>query len=151
MSKIRNIVALSLSSLLIISTANPSLAAEKTPPPAITLSPFEQYELDLIKFKIEFRIYLEARAEREQQLRVIANTFYRALKQAQQEAKSAGRGASSKAIFFAARAAAAEDRDKAVAELEPLMDPPQPPIKPPGNWKKGNKSKAFSSNHEKSN
>jgi hypothetical protein len=73
--------------------------------------------------------------------------------------RSTGRSASSRASFAAARALAAANRDKAVAELEPLMDPPQPPDKPSGygmkgngmkgNGMKGNKSKGLSPKAEK--
>jgi hypothetical protein len=120
-------------------TSSPSFAVEVTPAP--TLSPAQQYELDLIKYRIEYRIYQDARDLRAKELRAIAIAFNQALRQATEDARNAGRGASSKAIFAAARALAAANRDKAIAELPPLMSPPQPPFKPKGFVSKGNKSK----------
>lgn len=97
------------------------------------------------------RAYLQARLLREQQLRVIANTFNQALKQANEEFRNAGRGASSKANFAAARALAAFNRDKAVADLEPLLEEPKPPVRPFGYSVKGNKWKAPSPKADKKN
>ena len=52
----RNRILLVLISALVISTpSSSSFAADVTPAP--TLSPAQQYELDLIKYKIEYRIY----------------------------------------------------------------------------------------------
>lgn len=132
-------------------TAIPAQAAEVTPTPAATLSPIQQYELDMIEYKNQFKIYQEARAVREQELRAIATTFIQALKQAHKELKNSPRGASSKANFAAATALAAANRDKAVAELEPLMNPPQPPTKPSGYGVKGNKWRTPSPKAEKKN
>lgn len=134
---------------MLTTTSTHSFAAEVTPAP--TLSPVQQYEFDLMEYKLEYRIYQDARALREKELRAIAITFNQAIKQAYMDAKSAGRGASSKAAFAAARALAAANRDKAVAELEPLMSPPQPPIKPKGFSHKGNKSKGPSPRADKKN
>lgn len=147
MLRLYRILLIAISSLAISVTS--SFAAEVTPAP--TLSPIQQYELDLLKFKIEYRIYQDARALREQELRAIAITFAQALRQASEDARSAGRGASSRAVFAAARALAATNRDKAVAELAPLMNPPQPPIKPNGFPGKGNKSKMPSPRADKKN
>lgn len=151
MTRIHRLVSPLILSLTLAFSALPASAAEITPSPAATLSPFAQYELDMAKYKIEYKLYQEARASREQELRVIGITFIQAIRQATRELKSAGRGASSKASFAAATALAAANRDKAVAELEPLMDPPQPPTKPPGYWMKGNKSKGPSPKAEKKN
>jgi hypothetical protein len=140
MSRKYRILLVSLSWLLVSVTASPaSFTAEVTPPP--TLSPIQQYELDLIKYKIEFRTYQDARSLREKELRAIAIKFNQAMKQAKGVAYSTGPGASSRAAFAAARSLAAANRDKAVAALEPLMSPPQPPIKPKSFSTKGNKSK----------
>ena len=146
MSRKRRILLIAISSMM-ISTS--SFAAEVTPAP--TLSPAQQYELDLIKYKIEYRIYQNARELREKELRAIATTFIRALREAHADYRLAGRGASSKATFAAARAVAAANRDKAVADLVPLMNPPQPPVKPSGYVAKGNKSKTPSPKGEKKN
>lgn len=147
MSRKHRILLIAISSLILTTISSPSFAAESTPAP--TLSPIQQFELDLIKYKIEYRIYQDARNLREKELRAIAITFVQALRQANEDARNAGRGASAKAAFAAARALAAANRDKAVAELPPLMSPPQPPIKPQGYSGKGNKSKAPSPKAEK--
>jgi aminopeptidase N len=105
----------------------------------------------MIEYKNQFKIYQEARALREQELREIGATFIQALKQASKELKNAGRSATSRANFAAATALAAANRDKAVAELEPLMNPPQPPTKPSGLGMKGNKWKAPSPKADRKN
>lgn len=140
-----------LLSLTLSICALPATAVESTPSPAATLSPIQQYELDMIEFKNQFKIYQEARALREQELRAIGATFIQALKQASKDFKNSGRGASSRANFAAATALAAANRDKAVAELEPLMNPPQPPAKPSGYGVKGNKQRGPSPKAEKKN
>ncbi|KGA18479.1 hypothetical protein GM50_8495 [freshwater metagenome] len=146
----RSRILLVLISALAISTpSTSSFAADVTPIP--TLSPAQQYELDLIKYKIEYRIYQDARDLREKELRAIAIEFNQALRRAAEDARNAGRGASSKAAFAAARALAAANRDKAVAELPPLMTPPQPPVKPYGFSAKGSKSKGPSPRVDKKN
>jgi len=156
MPRLRHLITPLLLSLTLSISALPASSAEITPSPAATLSPFAQYELDMAKYKIELKIYQKARAERVRQLRFIAITFNQVLRQAYVELKSTGRSASSRASFAAARALAAANRDKAVAELEPLMDPPQRPEKPAGYWMKGkqmkdNKSKGHSPKAEKKN
>ncbi len=151
MPRIHRLASPLILSLTLSISALPATAVESTPSPAATLSPIQQYELDMIEYKNQFKIYQEARAVREQELRAIATTFIQALKQASKELKNAGRGASSRANFAAATALAAANRDKAVAELEPLMDPPQPPTKPSGYGMKGNKWKAPSPKAEKKN
>lgn len=146
----RNRILLVLISALAFSTpSSSSFAADVTPAP--TLSPAQQYELDLIKYKIEYRIYQDARDLREKELRAIAIEFNQALRRAAEDARNAGRGASSKAAFAAARALAAANRDKAVAELPPLMSPPQPPVKPYGFSAKGSKSKGPTPRADKKN
>jgi hypothetical protein len=149
MSRKHRILFIVISSLVVTMTSSPSFAAEVTPAP--TLSPAQQYELDLIKYKIEYRIYQDARDLREKEIRAIAIKFNQALRQANEDARNAGRGASSKAAFAAARALAAANRDKAIAELPPLMTPPQPPIKPKGFVSKGNKSKEPSPRSDRKN
>ena len=151
MPRMRHLVTPFLLSLTLSISALPATAVESTPSPAATLSPIQQYELDMIEFKNQLKIYQEARALREQELRVIGATFIQALKQASKELKNAGRGATSRANFAAATALAAANRDKAVAELEPLMNPPQPPTKPSGLGMKGNKWRAPSPKAEKKN
>jgi hypothetical protein len=150
MSK-RHIVLIAAASLAIFSAATPVSAAENNSAPTPALSPYQLYELELITYKIELRIYRDARIVREQQLRSIAKTFTQAIKQAYEDSKIEGKGASSRAAFAAARAIAAANRDKAVADLEPLMSPPIPPEKPYGYSPKGNKSKAPSPKAEKKN
>jgi len=149
MSRKHRILFMVISSLVVTMSFSPSFAAEVTPAP--TLSPAQQYELDLIKYKIEYRIYEDARDLREKELRAIAIAFNQALRQANEDARNAGRGAASKAAFAAARALAAANRDKAIAELPPLMTPPQPPIKPKGFVSKGNKSKESSPRSDRKN
>jgi hypothetical protein len=149
MSRKHRILFTVISSLVVTMSFSPSFAAEVTPAP--TLSPAQQYELDLIKYKIEYRIYEDARDLREKELRAIAIVFNQALRQANEDARNAGRGAASKAAFAAARALAAANRDKAIAELPPLMNPPQPPIKPKGFVSKGNKSKESSPRSDRKN
>ena len=151
MPRMRHLVAPFLLSLTLSISALPATAVESTPSPATTLSPIQQYEIDMIEYKNQLKIYQEARAVREQELRAIATTFIQALKQASKELKNAGRGATSRANFAAATALAAANRDKAVAELEPLMNPPQPPTKPYGLGMKGNKWKAPSPKADKKN
>ena len=153
MPRMRHLISPLLLSLTLSISALPATAVEITPSPSpsATLSPIQQYELDMIEFKNQFKIYQEARALREQELREIGATFIQALKQASKEFKNAGRGASSRANFAAATALAAANRDKAVAELEPLMNPPQPPAKPSGYGMKGNKQRGPSPKAEKKN
>lgn len=141
MPRMRHLITPFLLSLTLSIPAFPANAVEITPSPAATLSPIQQYELDMIEYRNQFKIYQEARALRDQELRAIGASFIQALKQASKELKNAGRGASSRANFAAATALAAANRDKAVAELEPLMNPPQPPTKPFGYGMKGNKPK----------
>jgi hypothetical protein len=150
MSK-RHIVLIAAASLAIFSAVTPLSAAENNSAPTPALSPYQLYELELITYKIELRIYRDARIVREQQLRSIAKTFTQAIKQAYEDSKIEGKGASRRAAFAAARAIAAANRDKAVADLEPLMSPPIPPEKPYGYSPKGNKSKAPSPKAEKKN
>lgn len=149
MSIKHRILLLAISALVISTSSTSSFAAEVTPAP--TLSPIQQYELDLIKYKIELRIYQDSRDLRQKELRAIAITFNQALREAHEDARNAGRGASAKAAFATARALAAANRDKAVAELPPLMSPPQPPVKPYGFSSKGNKTKGPSPKAEKRN
>ena len=101
-----------------------------TPAPTSTLSPMAQYQLDFELFKIEMREYQEARALREQELRVILIEFNKALRRASEDARIAGKSAGSKATLASARAAAATARDEAVALLGPEPIAPIPPMKP---------------------
>jgi len=110
------------------STAHADL--RPTPSPTSTLSPAAQYEEALQQFKFDMREFQEARALREQQLRVILMDFNRALRKATEDARLAGKSAGSKAALAAARAAAANARDEAVALLGPEPIAPTPPAKP---------------------
>jgi hypothetical protein len=101
-----------------------------TPSPAPILSPAEQYAEALQQFKIEMKEFQDARALREQQLRIILRDFNRALRKASEDALLAGKSAGSKAALAAARAAAASARDEAVALLGPEPVAPTPPTKP---------------------
>ena len=101
-----------------------------TPAPTSTLSPMTQYQLEFEQFKIEMREYQEARALREQELRVILIEFNKALRRASEDARIAGKSAGSKATLASARAAAATARDEAVALLGPEPIAPIPPMKP---------------------
>jgi hypothetical protein len=76
------------------------------------------------------REYLEARALREQELRLILNEFNKALRKASEDARIAGKSAGSKAALASARAAAATARDEAVELLGPEPVAPTPPMKP---------------------
>jgi hypothetical protein len=123
------VIAIAITSLSI--SASPAHADVKpTPSPTSTLSPAAQYVEALQQYKIDMKLYLEAKSLREQQLRSILIDFNRALKRASDESRAAGRGAVSKAAFAAARAAAATARDEAVALLGPEPEPPIAPIKP---------------------
>ena len=112
--------------------SSPSARADvkPTPSPAPILSSAEQYAEAMQQFKIDMRAFQEARALREQQLRVILIDFNRALRKASDDARLAGKSAGSKAALAAARAAAATERDEAVALLGPEPEPPTPPMKP---------------------
>ena len=112
-------------------SASPARADLKpTPAPTSTLSPVAQYEEALQQYKIDMRAYQEARALREQQLRMILMDFNRALRKAADDARFAGKSAGSKAALASARAAAATARDEAVALLGPEPEPPIAPMKP---------------------
>ena len=111
-------------------TVPASADLKPTPAPTSTLSAFAQYEEALQQFKIDMRAYQEARALREQQLRIILIDFNRALRKATEDARLAGKSATSKAALATARAAAATERDEAVALLGPEPEPPIAPIKP---------------------
>ena len=124
-------VALLVALLSLSLHALPATADVKpTPAPTSTLSPMAQYQLDFELFKIEMREYQEARALREQELRVILIEFNKALRRASEDARIAGKSAGSKATLASARAAAATARDEAVALLGPEPIAPIPPMKP---------------------
>jgi len=101
-----------------------------TPSPAPILSPAEQYAEAMQKYKDEMKEYQDARVLRELQLRIILRDFNRALRKATEDALLAGKSAGSKAALAAARAAAATERDEAVALLGPEPVAPTPPAKP---------------------
>ena len=127
MRKVGLLVALlSLSLHAVPATAD----VKPTPAPTSTLSPMAQYQMDFELFKIEMREYQEARALREQELRVILIEFNKALRRASEDARIAGKSAGSKATLASARAAAATARDEAVALLGPEPIAPTPPMKP---------------------
>ena len=124
-------VALLVALLSLSLHALPATADVKpTPAPTSTLSPMAQYQMDFELFKIEMREYQEARALREQELRVILIEFNKALRKASEDARIAGKSAGSKATLASARAAAATARDEAVALLGPEPIAPIPPMKP---------------------
>jgi hypothetical protein len=124
-------VALLVALLSLSLHALPATADVKpTPAPTSTLSPMAQYQMDFELFKIEMREYQEARALREQELRVILIEFNKALRRASEDARIAGKSAGSKATLASARAAAATARDEAVALLGPEPIAPTPPMKP---------------------
>ena len=112
-----------------------------SPSPTSTLSPSQQYEVDLEKYREDFKMYKTARAEYDRQLNAIAMEFIKALERAAREAKVAGKGAGTKANLAAARAQAAAARDQAVAALGLPPIPPVPPI-PPQKPGKANKMKS---------
>ena len=93
MPRMRHLITPFLLSLTLSIPAFPANAVEITPSPAATLSPIQQYELDMIEYRNQFKIYQEARALRDQELRAIGASFIQALKQASKELKNAGRGA----------------------------------------------------------
>jgi len=127
MRKVSLLVALLSLSLV---TVPASADTKPTPAPTSTLSPFAQYQEDVQQFKIDMKLFQEACALREQQLRVILNDFNRALRKATDDARATGKSAGSKAALASARAAAATTRDEAVALLGPEPVAPTPPIKP---------------------
>ena len=123
------VIAITVTSIGIsISPARADL--KPTPAPTSTLSPAAQYDEALQQYKIDMRVYQEARALREQQLRMILMDFNRALRKATDDARFAGKSAGSKAALASARAAAATARDEAVALLGPEPEPPIAPMKP---------------------
>lgn len=101
-----------------------------SPSPTSTLSPSQQYEVDLEKYREDFKNYKIARAAYDRELSAIAMEFIKALERAAREAKVAGKGAGTKANLAAARAQAAAARDQAVAALGLPPVPPIPPQKP---------------------
>ncbi len=113
-----------------ISNSSAYADVKPTPSPAPILSPAEQYAEAMQQFKIEMKEFQDARALREQQLRIILRDFNRALRKASEDALLAGKSAGSKAALAAARAAAASARDEAVALLGPEPVAPTPPAKP---------------------
>jgi hypothetical protein len=106
-----------------------------TPAPTLTLSPAEQYAEAMQQFKSDMRAFQDARALREQQLRTILVEFNKALRKASEDARLAGKSATTKAELASARAAAATERDKAVALLGPEPVAPTPPAKPMKGFK----------------
>ena len=127
MRKVGLLVALLSLSLV---TVPASADVKPTHSPTLTLSPMAQYQVDFELFKIEMREYLEARALREQELRLILIEFNKALRKASEDARIAGKSAGSKAALASARAAAATARDEAVELLGPEPVAPTPPLKP---------------------
>jgi len=115
---------------LALCTSPASADMKPTPSPGSTLAPALQYEEAMQQFKIEMKEFQDARALREQQLRIILRDFNRALRKASEDALLAGKSAGSKAALAAARAAAASARDEAVALLGPEPVAPTPPTKP---------------------
>jgi hypothetical protein len=127
MRKVGLVVALlSLSLVTVPATAD----MKPSPAPTSTFSPMVQYQLDLEQFKIEMKEYQEARVLREQDLRLILAEFNKALRKASEDSRIAGKSAGSKATLASARAAAANTRDEAVAQLGPEPVAPTPPAKP---------------------
>ena len=123
------VIAITVTSIGI--SSSPAHADVKpTPSPTSTLSPAAQYAEALQQYKIDMKLYLDAKSLREQQLRLILVDFNKALKKASDEARVAGKGAGSKAALAAARSQAATARDEAVALLGPEPVPPTAPIKP---------------------
>jgi hypothetical protein len=123
------VIAITVTSIGI--SSSPAHADVKpTPSPTSTLSPAAQYVEALQQYKIDMKLYLDAKSLREQQLRLILVDFNKALKKASDEARVAGKGAGSKAALAAARSQAATARDEAVALLGPEPVPPTAPIKP---------------------
>lgn len=106
-----------------------------TPAPTFTLSPAEQYAEAMQQFKSDMRAFQDARTLRERQLRSILSDFNKALRKASEEARLAGKSATSKAALASARAAAATARDEAVALLGPEPVAPTPPAKPMKDFK----------------
>ena len=123
------VVALSITSVA-LSTSVARADVRPTPSPTSTLSPAAQYEEALQQFKIDWKAFQDARALREQQLRMILIDFNRSLRKAAEDARIAGKNAGSKAALAAARATAAAERDEAVALLGPEPVAPTPPAKP---------------------
>jgi predicted Ser/Thr protein kinase len=106
------VIAITVTSIGI--SSSPAHADVKpTPSPTSTLSPAAQYLEALQQFKIDTKVYLEAKSLREKQLRGILMDFNRALKKATDEARMAGKSAGSKAALAVARSEAATARDEA--------------------------------------
>ena len=118
------LIALSMLSIPAYADVTPS------PSPTSTLSPTQQYEVDLGKYREDLKIYKSARAAHDRELAAIAMEFIKTLERATREAKAAGKSAGTKANLAAARAQAAAARDQAVAALGLPPVPPVPPQKP---------------------
>jgi hypothetical protein len=118
-----------------ISNSSAHADVKPTPSPAPILSPAEQYVEAMRQFKIEMKDFQDARALREQQLRTILVEFNKALRKASEDARLAGKSATTKAALASARAAAATERDEAVALLGPEPIAPTPPPKPMKGFK----------------
>jgi len=115
---------------LSILAAPASAEVTPSPTPTATLSPLAQYEIDLELYRQDFKEFKIARATYDRQLIAISLEFTRSLERALREARSAGKGATTKATLAAARAQAALTRDAAVAALGLPPVPPIPPQKP---------------------
>jgi len=113
-----------------VSNSSAHADVKPTPSPAPILSSAEQYADAMQQFKIEMKEFQDARALREQQLRMILIDFNRSLRKAAEDARIAGKNAGSKAALAAARATAAAERDEAGALLGPEPVAPTPPAKP---------------------
>jgi hypothetical protein len=126
----RSRAALITLTIFTLGISSSSAHADVKPSPAPLLSPADQYAEAMQQFKIDLKEYQDARVVREQQLRIILRDFNRALRKAAEDALLAGKSAGSKAALAAARAAAANERDEAVALLGPEPVAPTPPVKP---------------------
>jgi len=125
------VILMALTIFALSFSSSPAHADVKpTPSPAPILSLAEQYAEAMQQYKNEMKEYQDARALREMQLRIILRDFNRALRKATEDALLAGKSAGSKAALAAARAAAATERDEAVALLGPEPVLPTPPAKP---------------------
>ena len=122
--------SLSLSLFALPASADITPTPTPTPTPTSTLSPLQQYAIDLEVYREEFKDYKIARGKYDRQLIAISFEFNRALERASRDAKILGKGAASRANLAAARAQAATVRDLAVAALGTPPIPPLPPQKP---------------------
>lgn len=142
----RGISAAVIFTLYLFSSFSQSAVADERTPPPLPLGVFEQFQRDMDAFRVAVQL-------RDQQMREINQTFYIAINQANQDARSAMQIASKPeqkisviAIKKGAVAAAINARESAVIALG---QPPRPPVDPMRAQKNSAKQKERQEKREK--